>query len=367
LSERAPQSVRQTSGIETTATKKKGLNSGFLWVAVVAALAVVVWVFRGKIHFDWAEFAHQMRHISTAHAMAGILLIYATYWLRAIRWSVFVRPMKKVGVGPLVGPQFIGFTAVALFGRLADLSRPYLVARKINMPLSTQVAVYTIERMFDLGAAALIFSTALAFAPKDLPDHELFAKVGFGSLAATAAIAVLAVVVRVAGGAVAGFAQRVLRPLSAEMAESVAEKIVGFRQGLNAISGWKEVAVVTAISLTMWGMIASAYVQTAHAFVETPELAGLTFSRAMLLMAASIGGSLLQLPIVGWFTQIAVTAAAMHAFYGAPIEAATGCGALLLAVTFLCIIPAGLLCARLGHVSLKKVAAESEAAGSGEL
>jgi glycosyltransferase 2 family protein len=97
--------------------------------------------------------------------------------------------------------------------------------------------------------------------------------------------------------------------------------------------------------------------------VQTPELANLTFSRAMLLMAASLGGSLLQLPIIGWFTQIAVTATAMHAFYGAPVEAATACGALLLAVTFLCIIPAGLLCAQIDHVSLKKVAEESEEAG----
>jgi hypothetical protein len=85
----------------------------------------------------------------------------------------------------------------------------------------------------------------------------------------------------------------------------------------------------------------------------------------MLLMGASIGGSLLQLPIIGWFTQIAVTAAAMHEFYGAPIEASTACGALLLVVTFLCIIPAGLIFARLGHVSLKKVAAESSAEAAG--
>ena len=50
-------------------------------------------------------------------------------------------------------------------------------------------------------------------------------------------------------------------------------------------------------------------------------------------------------------------------FYGAPIEAATACGAMLLVVTFLCIIPTGLMYARVEHVSLKKVASESEAAG----
>jgi hypothetical protein len=114
----------------------------------------------------------------------------------------------------------------------------------------------------------------------------------------------------------------------------------------------------------MWMLIGSAYLQTAHAFVQTPELDGLTFSRTMLLMAVSIGGSLLQLPIIGWFTQIAVTATAMHTFYGAPIEAATACGAMLLVVTFLCIIPTGFIYSQLEHVSLKKIAQESEAAGA---
>jgi hypothetical protein len=247
-----------------------------------------------------------------------------------------------------------------LFGRLADLTRPYLVARKIQVPLSSQIAIYTLERMFDLGAAALIFSTALAFAPKNTPSYDIFMRVGRGSLLVTLAIAVFAGAIRVAGGAVARFARGVLSPISKPVANSIAEKIEGFRQGLNGLKTWRELAIIAGLSLLMWGMIASAYVQTTHAFVQTPELANLSFSRAMLLMAASLGGSLLQLPIVGWFTQIAVTAAAMHAFYGAPIEAATACGALLLTITFLCIIPAGLLCARIDHVSLKKVAEESE-------
>ncbi len=114
----------------------------------------------------------------------------------------------------------------------------------------------------------------------------------------------------------------------------------------------------------MWGMIGGAYLETVHAFVDTPELAGLTYSRTMLLMAASIGGSLLQLPIMGWFTQIAVTAAAMHEFYGAPIEVATACGAMLLVVTFLCIIPIGLVYARVEGVSLQQVASESGTAAA---
>jgi glycosyltransferase 2 family protein len=341
-------------------------RSGVLWTVGVVALTVVVALFWNKVHFDWAMFWQQLRVVSAGHIIAGIVLIYATYFLRALRWSVFLSPTKEVSATTLLGSQFIGFTAVALFGRLADLTRPYLIARRVELSLSSQVAVYTIERMFDLGAAAVIFSTALAFTPKNLPHHDVFVRAGLLSMGATLAIAFFAAVVRTAGGAVAGFARVTVGVLSKPAGESIATKVIGFRDGLNALSSKRDFGIVALISLTMWGMIGGAYVQTAHAFVQTPELAGLTFSRTMLLMAASIGGSLLQLPIIGWFTQIAVTASAMHAFYGTPIESATACGAMLLVVTFLCIIPTGLIYSRVEHVSLKKVAEESEAAATVE-
>jgi hypothetical protein len=216
--------------------------------------------------------------------------------------------------------------------------------------------------MFDLGAAAIIFSSALAFTPKNLPHHDVFVRAGLLSLALTLAIAIFAGIVKVAGGVVAEFARATLGRLSKQWGESVASKIIGFRNGLNTLSSKRDFGIAVLLSLAMWGMIGMAYMQTAHAFVQTPELAGLTYSRTMLLMAASIGGSVLLPPIIGWFTQIAVTATAMHEFYGAPIEAATACGAVLLVVTSLCIIPAGLVYSRVAHVSLKKVTTESEAA-----
>jgi uncharacterized membrane protein YbhN (UPF0104 family) len=329
-----------------------------VWLTLLLLLAVIVYANRGRIHFDWATFFLQLRHIAWIHIAAGIALIYSTYWLRSARWAVFLSATKRVSPFTLVGPQFIGFTAVALFGRLADVIRPALVAKRVQLPVASQIAVYTIERMFDLGAAAIIFSGALLFAPRDLPHHEIFVRTGLISLAGTALIAIFAVTIRVAGAAVAATAHAILRPLSASIADNVADKIRGFRDGLNAISSAQDFAIATLISLAMWALIGMAYVQTLHAFVDTPELATISFSRSMLLMGASIGGSLLQLPIIGWFTQIAVTAAAMHEFYAAPIEAATACGALLLFVTFLSIIPAGLIAARLNHISLKSAATE---------
>ena len=220
-------------------------HKAVLWSVVVIALAALVFFYRDKVHFDWKNFWQQLRYVSFGHILAGIALVYTTFWLRAVRWAVFVSPTKKVSASSLVGSQFIGFTAVALFGRLADLTRPYLVARRVGLSLSSQVAVYTIERMFDLGAAAVIFSCALAFTPKDLPHHHEFVKAGEFSMAATLAIAVFAGTIRVAGGAVAGLARRTVGLLSKSAGESIATKIDGFRHGLNALSSVREFGVVT--------------------------------------------------------------------------------------------------------------------------
>jgi hypothetical protein len=331
--------------------------------ALITAVLLAV-IFRGRIHFDWAMFWLQLRHVEWKHEAAAVALVYATYWMRSARWAVLVAPTKKIGLFSTVASQFIGFTAVGLFGRLADLTRPYLIAKRVELPLSSQIAVYTIERMFDLGSAAIIFSSALAFTPKDLPHHEIFVRTGLYSLAGTLFLAVFALVVRAAGGAVAAFCRAVLGHVSKGAAESISEKILDFRNGLNAISSFREFAVVLAISLVMWVGIGMAYVQTLHGFVDTPELATIHYSRTMLLMAASIGGSMLQLPIVGWFTQIAVTATAMRTFYGAPVESATACGALLLAVLSLSILPTGLVLAQVERVSLKKTAEDSGAAAA---
>jgi hypothetical protein len=336
-------------------------RKGLLGAAVLLALAIIVFVNRGRIHFDWAVFFQQLRHIAWIHIAAGIALIYATYVLRAWRWSIFLSPTRKVSPWVILGPQFIGFTAVSLFGRLADLIRPALIAKRLQLPVSSQIAVYTIERMFDLGAAAIIFSSALLFAPSGLPHREIFIHTGVVSLGLTAFIALFAVLIRAGGESVATAVHATLRPLSPSLGDSIADKIRGFRDGLNAISSAQDFVSTALISLVMWGCIGAAYVQTLHAFVDTPALATISFSRTMLLLGASLGASLLQFPIIGWFTQITATALAMNQFYGAPIEAATACGALLFMVTWLAIVPAGLIAARLNHVSLKSAAAEAAA------
>jgi len=338
--------------------KKKQLILGL--VMLVALIALVIWG-RDRIHFDFGVFRTQLALADWLKIAIAFGCIYLGYAFRAVRWALLLRHNKKVPLFSLLGTQVIGFTAVALIGRIADPVRPYLVAKKTGLTLSTQIAVYIVERLFDAGSMALIFCSVILLAPAGaLPHPEIIKKVCYGALATTMLGALFLVAIRMAGGVVASLLETVFGVISKGLGRTVGEKIRAFRTGLNTLRSFSDFGLTSLLSLAMWGLITLAYLETTTAFVASPQLAGLTLAKCMLLMASSMAASGFQLPVLGWFTQIGVVAAAMSGFFGVAAEPATACAAALLAVTFLGIIPVGLVWAQFEHVSLRKVAAESE-------
>ena len=337
--------------------KKKQLILGL--VALAALVALVIWG-RDRIHFDFGVFRFQLALADWRKIGVAFCCIYVGYVFRAVRWALLLRHNKKVGLFSLLGTQVIGFTAVALIGRIADPVRPYLVSKKTGLPLSTQIAVYIVERLFDAGSMALIFCSVILLSPPGaLPHPEVIKKVCYGALATTVAGAVFLVAVRLAGGVVASLLEGAFSVLSKGLGRAIGEKIRTFRTGLDTLRTPADFGITLAISLAMWGLISLAYLEITRAFVASPQLAELTLAKCMLLMASSMAASGFQLPVLGWFTQIGVVAAAMSGFFGVAAEPATACAATLLAVTFLGIAPVGLIWARFEHVSLRKVALES--------
>ena len=340
-------------------------NHVILGLVVLAALALLLYVERDRIHFDFHVFGSQLALADWRRIAIAIGCIYLGYIFRAVRWAWLLRPSKRVPLLSLLGTQVIGFTAVALLGRVADPVRPYLVNKKTGLPLSSQLAVYVVERLFDLGSTALIFSSIILFTawfgqPGALPHPEIVKKAGYWGMAITVAGALFLITVRVAGGVVANFLQSVFGLISKKVGLAVGDKVRSFRAGLDTMRTFGDFAVVSGLSLGMWLIISVAYLETTRAFVASPQLGSMTLPRIMLLLAFSGGASVFQLPIIGWFTQIGFVAAALVTFYGAAPEASTACAATLLLVTFLSIIPVGLIWAQLDHVSLRKVTQESE-------
>jgi uncharacterized membrane protein YbhN (UPF0104 family) len=345
--------------------KKKQLIGGVIVLVVLGLL--VIWG-RHRIHFDFEEFHAQVALADWRKIAVALGCIYVGYIFRSIRWALLLRHNRRVPVFSLVGTQVMGFTAVALIGRVADLVRPYLVAKKTGMELSSQIAVYIVERLSDAGAMALIFSAAIVLTPAGaMPHAELVKKAGYWGLAATVGGALFLVAIRLAGETLAAGFERALGGLSKKLGHAVGHKIRTFQTGLDTIRSFSDFAMVLVLSLAMWVLITAAYLNVAQAFVHSPQLAGLTPGQCVLLMVVSGGASIVQLPVIGWFSQIGLVAAAITGFFNVSAEAATACAAMLLLITFLGIVPVGLVWAQLENVSLRRVTAESEVAEEGSL
>jgi hypothetical protein len=344
----------------------KNKKQWILGLVVLVALAFLLVWGRDRMHFDFGVFRAQLAQADWGKIGIGTGCIYLAYLFRSVRWALLLRHNKKVPPFSLLGTQVIGFTAVAIIGRVADPVRPYLVAKKTGLPISSQIAVYIVERMFDLGSMALIFSVVLLTASEALPHPELLMRVAKGGLLATLAMAAFTVGVRLAGGMIAAFMERTLGVFSNKLGHSVGQKIRTFQTGLDTLRSFTDFGAAALLSVGMWILITLAYLETTRAFVASPQLAAMTLPKCMVLMASSMVASGFQLPILGWFTQIGLVAAAMSSFFGVAPEPAAACGAMLLLVTFLSITPAGLIWAQFEHVSLRKITEESEI-GGGEL
>ncbi|HEY7617342.1 MAG TPA: lysylphosphatidylglycerol synthase transmembrane domain-containing protein, partial [Terriglobales bacterium] len=161
--------------------------------------------FRTWKNFDWGTFWSQTDRVSLRHIFHAVGLTYLAYLMRAVRWEIFLRPVRRTSSLRLLSPTLIGFTGLALLGRPGELIRPYLIARRENLPFSSQLAVWTVERIFDIGAFTflLVLATFFATAPKRLAHYGSFQQIGLILTLLVAGLTAAAVVVRRSGDALA--------------------------------------------------------------------------------------------------------------------------------------------------------------------
>ncbi len=251
-------------------TKKRIVST----VVVLVILSVLVYLqVQHWRSFDWVRF-RRASHVDLLHIAGAIVLIYFTYFLRAVRWKIFLQPVCQTRSSRLLAPTFVGFTGLALLGRPGEFIRPYLIAVKEKVSFSSQMGVWTVERIFDIGAFTVLM-TIDVFVSAQLRANPYIGKFRLAAIVLCALVAFMsfiAFLIRKHGHAFAGFLHRLTSRVSANLAHHVDQKVRAFGEGLNTIAGLKAFAQLVLVSLAMWFIIALAYREVAHAY--PPEVAG---------------------------------------------------------------------------------------------
>jgi glycosyltransferase 2 family protein len=354
-------------------SKKRFLITALVLVVLSALVYLQVRTWK---KFDWHRFWAATHNTNKFYLVAGVSLVYADYILRAVRWKIMLRPVCEAKTADLVAPTTIGFAGLALLGRPGEFIRPYLIARKVNLTMASQLAVWTVERIFDTGAFALIMAVNILWsreslsklpgfansAKRHLLGYEisaftLFQAFAIALFAGVCLVALVAFKVRQNPAAASKFFVRLFGQISPRVGHAVGKRVLAFGEGLNTVKDLASFFQLAGLSVVIWLFIGFAYMAVTHAY-SIHKLSQMTLSSVFLLTAASVVGGVLQLPVVGGGSQLATIGMLRGVFNVSP-ELATSCGIMLWLVTFMSVVPAGLALARSEHVSLTKVEEES--------
>ena len=316
-------------------------------MAAVLAAALVVWLLRSSVPvkaFDWGLAVATLTRVRWPWLLLALLPIFGTYYGRALRWEVFLRPQKaNPSICNLLVATVIGFTAITLFGRAGDFVRPYLIAVKEKVPVTSQLASWLLERIFDLLMASLLLGFALGRVQAS--ELHVGAKLAWVLMFGGRIVGCSCALVLIALISLRHFAEPVRRRLVVTVRrlpkrwEAKAERAVNaLAKGVESIRSDGALALILVYSLLEWLLIAACYWCLAQAYVG---IINITIVDVLILMAFISFGGVVQIPGVGGGTQV-VAILVLTELYGARLELAASFALLLWVLTFVAIVPVGL-------------------------
>ena len=330
-------------------------------MAVLALLAVAGICLIGyrwyQSGFDWDTFFASFGSLDWRWVAASVAFALSTYYGRVIRWAVMIKPLKpKPSYWNLFVATAIGFTAIVIVGRPGEIVRPYLIAKKEELPFSSQVAAWLLERIYDLLIVLLLSGFALVQAPQIEtqlgPNLKWVLQTGGRVIGAAAAISLgVLIVLRQYSEAMR---RRLLESLTflPEHQYKRAEQFVNaFVQGVQCTRSGTATFLIVTYTFLEWLLIAACFYCL---FKAQPATSDLTVLDVLMFVGFVAFGSIVQIPGVGGGMQV-VSVLVLTELFGVALEPATGVALLIWLITFVVIVPFGLVLAFQEGLTFRKL------------
>ena len=101
------------------------MSRKLLVLLALCVIAVIVAYRAWGSDFNWALFRSSLSGMKAGWLVASIIVTFASYWLRAMRWQVLLAPLKAVRILPLFSITLMGFSAIFLLGRAGKSPVPF--------------------------------------------------------------------------------------------------------------------------------------------------------------------------------------------------------------------------------------------------
>jgi len=221
------------------------MNKKFI-LGILISLVLVYLSIRG---INLQDIYRDLRKIQLHFVVFFIFLVILMQWLRSYRWGVIMRPLEKIDQFSLFSVTSVGFLAiVAIPARIGELARPYLIARKSNIKMSSALGSVIVERVLDSFSVLAIAVIVLLL--NDLPSWMIKSSIFLFLLTLLIFCCILGLIWR--REASLKIINRILRKLPGKMAHKIDELLHHFIDGFQIIVNIKMLLYLFFLSSLVW-------------------------------------------------------------------------------------------------------------------
>jgi glycosyltransferase 2 family protein len=213
---------------------------------IVLGIVLVYFSVRG-INFN--ETLTHLKKIDPGYVTLSLFLIFLMQVLRSHRWGVILKPMEKISELTLFSVTCVGFLAIAAIpARIGELARPYLIAKKSSIKMSSAIGTIIVERVLDSLAILTITIVVLMF--NDLPSWMIKSGIIFFILTLLMMAMVIGLVWRREDAV--KIIERILHLLPGKFAQKANHVIHHFIDGFLVITDVKRLLYLLFLSAVVW-------------------------------------------------------------------------------------------------------------------
>jgi glycosyltransferase 2 family protein len=269
----------------------------YLEFAALLLLAVlIIWWFGRRL--DWAQVKLAVQKSDWRLILLACVIVLLAYLWRAMRWQAFLKPLTKASLREVWIATTVGFGAVLLVGRAAEVVRPVVLPmrdRRVR-PAASFVTIM-IERLYDTMTVMLVFAVNLLWLK---PNADSVTHFGRARALGFALVGLLVVAVGLliwfeqrSGSAIGWLDGRInaRSRLMARIKQALLSTLEQLAAALKVLSDPRLLAISIFWSLLLWGSIAVANLLVCRAF-------GIPFgfSQILFVLGWSMVGSAVPTP-----------------------------------------------------------------------
>jgi len=213
---------------------------------IVLGVVLIYFSVRG---INFRDTLVHLQKIQPGYVALSLFFVILMQGLRSYRWGIILSPLQKLDQLTLFSVTSVGFLAIiAIPARIGELARPYLIARKSSIKMSSALGTVIVERVLD--SLAVLAITIAVLILQDLPPWMIKSGILFFIITLLMIACMIGLIWR--RDKAVKIIDRILRFLPGKLADKVNAVIHHFIDGFEVIKDVKTLLSLLFLSAAVW-------------------------------------------------------------------------------------------------------------------